>query len=347
VNSKLQQFVRHFFETRGLTPDEGQAEQLQGDGSKRLFWRIPCVESGERFIVLSNFPGDAFSRRENFASVRIGLHLKSKGAPVPEIYASDLDNGWIIMEDLGRLRLQDVLAAGEDPMPLYREIITLLFHLQLKGAEGFDTAWCCQTPYYDHTVMQTYESTYFVEAFLGVYLGLKKDWVELREPFAYVADRLSQSRNFFFLYRDFQSRNILVEHGRIGFVDWQGGRLGPLGYDLASLLIDPYVGLSPETQEAIFHAYEALLRKHDSALADELIRDYPFLVLQRNLQILGAFATLSKIHGKTYFEEYIPSAVQGLTEHLRKMGDPNLTPLRNLMNGLSQNFCLDKPGPAR
>ena len=203
MNSKLQQFVRHFFETRGLTPDEGQAEQLQGDGSKRLFWRIPCVESGERFIVLSNFPGDACSRRENFASVRIGLHLKSKGAPVPEIYASDLDNGWIIMEDLGRLRLQDVLAAGEDPMPLYREIITLLFHLQLKGAEGFDTAWCCQTPYYDHTVMQTYESTYFVEAFLGVYLGLKKDWVELREPFAYVADRLSQSRNFFFLYPRF------------------------------------------------------------------------------------------------------------------------------------------------
>ncbi|MBW2095088.1 MAG: phosphotransferase [Deltaproteobacteria bacterium] len=343
MDTALQHFVHDFLEVRGLTLDGDRMEQLRGDGSKRLFWRIPCLGSDERFIVLSNPPSDSLTRKENVASVRIGMHLKSKGVPVPEIYAFDLDKGWIIMEDLGRMRLQDAVAAGQDPIPVYQEIVALLLYLQLKGAEGFDTRWCCQTPYYDHSVMRIYESNYFRDAFLGLSLGLKKDWMELDPAFEHVAARLSLSRHSFFLYRDFQSRNILVDNGRIGFVDWQGGRLGPLGYDLASLLIDPYVALSPETQETIFQVYADLLRKHDSALADELERDYPFLALQRNLQILGAFATLTKVHGKAYFEEYIPSAVQSLTQRLKEMPDPELSPLKNLMTDLSRNFWLDKP----
>lgn len=339
----LRHFVHDFLEVRGLTPDAARVEQLRGDGSKRLFWRIPCLESDKRFIVLSNPPSDSLARKENVASVQIGTHLKSKGVPVPEIYTSDLDRGWIIMEDLGRVRLQDAVTAGQDPIPVYQEIVALLLHLQLKGAEGFDTGWCCQTPSYDHSVMRAYESNYFRDAFLGLYLDLKQDRPQLETSFEHVAARLSRSQHHFFLYRDFQSRNILVENGRIGFVDWQGGRLGPLGYDLASLLIDPYVTLPLEAQDTIFQVYADLLKKHDSGLADELVRDYPFLALQRNLQILGAFATLTKVHGKAYFEKYIPPAVQSLTHRLKKMRDPELTPLKDLMMDLSRNFWLDKP----
>lgn len=338
----LQHFVRRFLEIRGLHPDEAHMEQLQGDGSKRLFWRIPCVESNERFIVLSNPPSDPFARKENIASVQIGTHLKSKGVPVPAIYASDLRRGWIIMQDLGRMRLQDAVTAGLDPLPVYQEIVSLLLHLQLKGAEGFDTRWCCQTAYYDHSVMRIYESNYFRDAFLGLYLGLKKHWPELESAFEHVANMASRSRTLFFLFRDFQSRNILIENGRIGFVDWQGGRLGPLGYDLASLLLDPYVALPSDTQLVIFRAYTDLLRKHDSALADELERNYPFLALQRNLQMLGAFAALTKVHGKTHFEEYIPPALRTLTELLRQMKDAELSPLKNLATDLGRHFWLDK-----
>ena len=342
MDMALQDFVSRFLETRGLHPDEARVEQLQGDGSKRLFWRIPCVESDDRFIVLSNPPVDTFARKENSASVQIGTHLKSKGVPVPGIYASDLERGWIIMEDLGTMRLQDAIAAGRDSIPVYREIASLLLHLQLEGAEGFDTRWCCQTEYYDHSVMRTYESNYFRDAFLHRYLGIKQEWPELEPAFEHVAARLSQSRHSFFLHRDFQSRNILIENDRIGFVDWQGGRLGPLGYDLASLLIDPYVALPPNTRHTIFQVYEDLLRRYDSTLADELERDYPFLALQRNLQILGAFATLTKVHGKTYFEEYIPPAVQSLAELLGEMRDPELSPLKNLVTDLGHHFWLDK-----
>jgi aminoglycoside/choline kinase family phosphotransferase len=343
MNAATRNFARHFLESRGLTPDESRTEKLQGDGSKRLFWRLFSVEPHASFIFLVNPPMNAETQRENSASVNIGMHLKTKGVPVPEIYAFDLQNGWIIMEDLGRMRLQDVVAAGEDPLPLYREILPMLLHLQLKGAEGFDHRWCCQTRYYDHAVMRGYESDYFREAFLHRYLGLQKQWPELEPAFEYVAQRLARSSRFFFLYRDFQSRNILLHQGSIGFVDWQGGRLGPLGYDLASLLIDPYVALSPENQHTLFQEYRDLLKNHDSGLARELTEHYPFLALQRNLQILGAFATLTQVHGKTYFEEYIPSAVRNLRYRLTQMDHPNLASLKRVMHDVTRHFRLDKP----
>ncbi len=336
MNNALKNFVQDFLEDRGLLPDEAGMETLQGDGSRRLFWRVPCVDSDRRFIILSNPPVDSFAHRENLAYIKIGSHLKSKGIPVPRIYAFEPERGWVIMEDLGRLRLQDVVAGGKDPIPLYRRIVGLLLRMQRDCAEGFETGWCCQTGYYDRSVMRLYESDYFRNAFLGLYLGLEKDWRKLDPAFEYIAGRASRSQNSFFLFRDFQSRNILVDDGRIGFVDWQGGRLGPLGYDLASLLIDPYSSLSSETQGTIFQVYLDLLEKHDPVLADDLVRDFPFLALQRNLQILGAFGNLTRVHGKAYFEAYIPGAMHTLIERLRRMEYPELSPLKELMEQVAE-----------
>jgi N-acetylmuramate 1-kinase len=339
MNNALRSFVRHFLEARDLRPDEPHMELLRGDGSSRLFWRVPCLESKERFIVLLNPPSDTFTRKENLACVQIGNHLKSKGIPVPRIYAFEAPTGWIIMEDLGRSRLQDAVATGRDPIPLYRRVVALLLRMQLDGADGFETGWCCQTGYYDRSVMRMYESNYFRDALLGLYLGLENDWRELEPAFDHIATRASRSKTCYFLFRDFQSRNILVDNGSIGFVDWQGGRLGPLGYDLASLLIDPYAALSPENQDTVFQVYLELLMQHDPLAADELVRDYPYLALQRNLQILGAFANLTKAHGKDYFEAYIPGAVHTLNERLRQMRDPELFPLRSLVKQLNEkNF---------
>jgi N-acetylmuramate 1-kinase len=336
LDDALKDFVRTFLGDQGLQPDEAGMETLRGDGSRRLFWRVPCVDSERRFIVLSNSPVDSFAHRENLAYVQIGNHLKSKGIPVPRIYVFEPERGWVVMEDLGRLRLQDVVAGREDPVPLYRRVVGMLLRMQLECAEGFETGWCCQTGHYDRSVMRLYESDYFRDAFLGLYLGIEKDWRELDPAFEYTAEKASRSRNSFFLFRDFQSRNILVDDGRIGFVDWQGGRLGPLGYDLASLLIDPYTSLSSETQDAIFQTYLNLLEKHDPVLADDLVQAYPYLALQRNLQILGAFGNLTKVHGKGYFKAYIPGAMRTLIGRLRRMEDQELSPLKELMEQLAE-----------
>ncbi|MCP4567900.1 MAG: phosphotransferase, partial [FCB group bacterium] len=185
----------------------------------------------------------------------IGRHLRKKGIPVPEIHQYDLEHGWFIMEDMGKTSLQERVSLEKNPLPIYENVLNHLFLLQTKGAEDFDPSWCCQTERYDSIVMRQYESAYFREAFLHLYLGLKRDWPELEAPFCYLADKASDADNNFFLHRDFQSRNIMFSDDNIGIIDWQGGRIGPLGYDLASLLIDPYTELSVEIREDLYEMY--------------------------------------------------------------------------------------------
>jgi N-acetylmuramate 1-kinase len=335
LDSALRKFTCNFLKDHGCREGQPLIEPLAGDGSKRRFWRAESPGSEERFIVMANPPLDRSAFRENNAYFRIGNHLKSKGVPLPRIYLFSPEEGWFIMEDMGKRSLQQVVEWSKNPLPLYRKVVRELLHLQLKGAEDFDVEWCCQTAKYDRTVMQRDESHYFRDAFLRTYMDFNADWSELEVSFGHLAARASQARSGFFLYRDFQSRNILVHKGRIGLVDWQGGRLGPLGYDLASLLIDPYTALSLHLQKEIYHVYLSLLAKSNPDLVDDVETTFPYLSLQRNLQILGAFAYLSKVLGKVYFEDYIPGALKTLSRLLDELQDPELDPLREVCMTLS------------
>jgi N-acetylmuramate 1-kinase len=336
VDSPLKTFVYGFLKVYGCREGEASIEPLPGDGSQRRFWRVTSPGSEKRFIIMANPPVNHYAYMENNAYLRIGKHLKSKGAPVPRIHLFNPEEGWFIMEDLGRRNLQEVVKASENPLPHYRKVVGELVHLQLKGAGDFNVEWCCQTARYDQTVMRRHESHYFRDAFLGTYMGFNKEWSGLEVSFGHLAKQASKANSGFFLYRDFQSRNILVEKGRIGLVDWQGGRLGPLGYDLASLLIDPYTALSLPIQKEIYQAYLSLLAEHDQGLLQDVEKYYPYLSLQRNLQILGAFAYLSRVRGKVFFEGYIPAALKSLSRLLDEVQDPELDPLREVLTRLPQ-----------
>jgi hypothetical protein len=279
---------------------------------------------------MQNEPRDPKADRENRAYLLIGRHLLEKGVPVPEIYRADLSSGLFIMQDLGDQNLQ-VACGKPDRLSLYREVIGILIRMQIKGSEGFDPRWTCQTERYDRSVMGLYEADYFREAFLGRYLGLKSQWPELSASFELVAEGASRAANHFFLHRDFQSRNIMISGTRIGIIDWQGGRLGPLGYDLASLIIDPYTALSPAEKEEIYRSYVSLLGDREPAWVQPFEDSFPYLAIQRNLQILGAFSYLSKVMGKAYFEAYIPKALESLQGLLEKVPESGLTPLRDLV----------------
>ena len=293
---------------------------------------------------MANPPADDVARRENLAYLMIGRHLRSKGAPLPEIYRYDLEKGWFIMEDMGHMNLQDIVSSGEDPLPIYEKVLHHLFRLQTKGANDFDPKWCCQTERYDRTVMLKYEAHYFRDAFLGRYLGLKGDSPELEAAFSHLAEKASKAGCGFFLHRDFQSRNIMLSKGNIGIIDWQGGRLGPLGYDLASLIIDPYTCLTREQKTEVYHRYLALIKEHNPAWVESFERYYPYLAIQRNLQILGAFSYLTMVMNKPYFEAYIPEAFNTLDGLLHQVKERELSPLRGLVTGLrSHKKILDIP----
>ncbi len=124
----------------------------------------------------------------------------------------------------------------------------------------------------------------------------------------------------YFLHRDFQSRNLLVKDGRLRVVDFQGGRLGPLGYDLAALLIDPYMALNPGWEQEFFLLYLELLQEQVQVDPREFQESYYHLALCRNLQVLGAYGFLTRAKGKDYFARYIPAAVRSLQRRLRERG---------------------------
>jgi len=235
---------------------------------------------------------------------------------------------------MGETSLQETCKGQTEKKQLYERVVEILLRLQTHGAEGFDPGWTCQTERYDRLVMRKYESDYFRDAFLVKYLGLKKDWPELERPFKHLAETSAKAQSVFFLHRDFQSRNIMIDGSRIGILDWQGARIGPLAYDLASLLIDPYVDLSPHEQEHVHSAYLRMLREHHSECEEPLERYFPYIAIQRNLQILGAFSFLSRTRGKTYFEAFIPRALDSLIRLIRDLGDSSLVPLLEVAESL-------------
>ncbi len=293
---------------------------LQGDGSDRKWYRAAC--GGESLIVVEHGPPARKGVSEADAFAAIGRHLKKSGVPVPEIYAYDPPSGIVLLEDLGAIHLQDVIKNEKNRKIInsrYRAVMDQLIIMQINGKEGFNVGNCLETPYYDLDVILNRESRYFAEAFLTGYLGLKVDFHDLADEFNLIAGHALSNQITGFLHRDCQSRNILVRNGSYYFIDFQSGRLGPLQYDLASLLIDPYVELPEDVQQDLLKYYIKQLSDRIAFDTDIFSEVYQYNALNRNLQILGAFAYLSGVKGKTGFRAYIPAAWKSLRARLEKI----------------------------
>ena len=327
-------FIGRFLRDLGFGSGVFGWRAIPGDGSRRRFFRIVPRFSDRTFIAMKNEPVDDLARSENSAYLMIGRHLREKGLPLPQIHACHLEKGWFIMEDLGDISLQQVASRDKDRVSLYKRVVEILISLQIRGSRGFNSAWTCQTETYDVLVMRRYEADYFRDAFLCNYLGMKKEWPELENPFNYLAEKASVAEKEFFLHRDFQSRNIMVSQGRMSVLDWQGGRLGPLAYDLSSLLIDPYTSLSEEERTNIYQYYIELLKDEMPEEIDSVTRSFPYLALQRNLQILGAFSFLTQVRKKTHFKAYIGPALSTLRRLLLDLNEEELYPLKELVLSL-------------
>ncbi len=250
--------------------------------------------------------------------VHLGRHLYHRGVPVPEIYYYDTFSGLVFLEDLGDVHLQQTVRSKNSSAiaAIYKSVIDQLIKLSCNGAEKFDRSWTYQTPDYNRELILEKECRYFLEAFLRTYLGLKVRFSDLAQEFSLLADRALENAANGFMHRDMQSRNIMVKGGKYYFIDFQGGRMGPVQYDLASLLIDPYVDLPDALRLKLFD-YAAHNLPPELGISPQQFRQgCIYCALTRNLQILGAFGHLSKNKGKTYFENYIPAALKTLEKTL-------------------------------
>jgi len=302
---------------------------LKGDGSDRKVYR---VKVGQKTAILVDHPGGRKGvPSENSSFYYIGRHLASRGIHTPAVKDYDQRLGIFLLEDFGEVTLEDWINKKRGNLiGTYKKILKHLVRIQVDGSRGFDPQQCYDTPVYDGLFSWERETEYFIRSFLQGYLGRGKiDSAALTE-FKEIALRVDQEKSRFFLYRDFQSRNIMVLPEDFGFIDFQGGRLGPPQYDLASLLIDPYVGLSRTVQEKLITYYLQELSKKMANPASDFRTHYRIIGFQRNLQILGAFSFLSLVKRKAYFETYIPEAVKNLKgwvtndlfrsyRHLRKL----------------------------
>ncbi len=313
-----------------------QLEKLAGDGSDRQWHR--ATFKGRSFILSDHdicLPGSEEIRQLN-AFVQIGRHLFSKGIPVPRILSHDTLSGIVILEDLGNLHLETLVQQTNDDqttLNLYHKVIDLMVEFSSKGSQGFQREWTCQTETYSKELILEKECRYFIEAFIRNYLNRDVSFKDFNSEFNHIADHALKNSVTGLMHRDMQSRNIMVKNSRVFFIDFQSARIGPLQYDLASLLIDPYVLLDDQIKINLLQYTTRALKLTGEAKLN-FLDSFQYCCLTRNLQFLGAFAFLSQIKLKKKFESYIPIAVKSLKDIVTGLDTKKIPKLTKLIQTL-------------
>lgn len=312
-------------------------EPLAGDGSDRCWFRA-C--HGEKTLILSDHgicldPSETLTQLKAF--VAIGNHLSAKQIPVPKILGHDALSGQVVVEDLGDVHLSSLVIDNKNPefaLRLYQQVIDHLIDFSQKGIQGFNTDWTCQTPAYSKQLILEKECAYFMTAFVQNYLKKELDFETYEKEFSYIADNALEHGFHGLMHRDMQSKNIMVKEHQVYFIDFQSARIGPLQYDLASLLIDPYVRLSPEIKHRLVSYTLSRLGISSGPQKTEFTRCYHFCCLTRNLQFLGAFAYLVQVKGKSQFKAHIPAAIASLKALIQDMDPLPIQGLRKFITTL-------------
>jgi aminoglycoside/choline kinase family phosphotransferase len=301
-----QLFARHF----GSEPESTTALQGELGGSGRRILRLRSA-SASAIGVLHD------GREENVAFLSFSRHFRALGLPVPEIYAEDLARGAYLQQDLGDTTLYQFLQANRDGKALsptaisaYRKVVEMLPRFQVLGGQALDYSVCYPRAAFDRQSM-AWDLNYFKYYFLRL-AGIAFSEQALENDFEQLTKFLLQAPSNFFLYRDFQSRNVMLVNGGPYFVDYQGGRRGALQYDIASLLFDAKADLPPAMRESLLEHYLNALAGLHSFDRGEFLRYYPAFVLVRILQALGAYGYRGYFERKPHFLRSIPFAIANL-----------------------------------
>ena len=314
--------------------DNVSASPLKGDGSDRQWHRI----ASEHFSLIMADHGirEHKATAEVDSFIAINRHLSANGVNVPKLYHAEPFSGLVFMEDLGDIHLQHhTRQKSEDVLvDIYKRVIDALVHMSVSCAKGFSPSFAYQTSGYNQQLILEKECRYFLDAFLAGYLRLDIPYARLENDFNDLAEKALSSSFSGFMHRDFQSRNIMYHDDKFYFIDYQGGRIGPLQYDLASLLLDPYVALPfPLHPILVDHAVNAL-SSFEMTNPDMFRKGYIYCSLTRNLQILGAFGFLTKVKAKPFFDQFIPAAVRSLKYSLGRTLPGELQDLKAVVNEL-------------
>lgn len=287
-------------------------EPLKADGSARQLYRL---KGGNRSVIGVFGP----DKLENRAFLEFSAHFRREKLPVPEIYAADQAQNIYIEEDLGDTTLFGYLTAeraGAPALPpqamaAYKKVLAALPRFQAQVQRGLDLGFCYPRASFDRQSIM-WDLNYFKYYFLKL-AKIPFNEAKLEDDFVKFTDLLLEAPSEYFLYRDFQSRNIMLKNGEPWFIDYQGGRRGARHYDVASLLYDGKADLPPETREELRDYYIGAAGL-DKA---EFMRHYPAFVYVRIMQAMGAYGLRGFYERKTHFLLSVPFAVRNIEWLLR------------------------------
>ncbi|MGA9058143.1 MAG: phosphotransferase, partial [Terriglobia bacterium] len=290
----------------------GRVQPLQGElgGSGRKIIRL----ASEQFSAI----GILYDvREENIAFLEFSRHFRRHGLPVPEIYAEDLSHGAYLEEDLGDTTLFEFLSknrVGENIAPeaveAYRKVVAVLPRFQIEAGRDLNYKVCYPRSSFDRQSM-AWDLNYFKYYFLRL-ATIPFNEQALEDDFGRLTKFLLSADHNYFLYRDFQSRNVMWRDGQPYFVDYQGGRRGALQYDIASLLYDGKADLPPELRQQLLDHYLDTLAGFIKLEREAFMQHYYAYVYVRIMQALGAYGFRGFYERKTHFLQSVPYALKSL-----------------------------------
>ena len=290
-------------------------EQLPIAGSNRQYYRIKSEHQSLIGVI-------GTSTEENNAFIYMAKHFQNAGLPVPKLIAHSSDKQSYLQEDLGNIALFDLItqrtATGDlssDAIHLLHQTMQALPRFQFEGAKDFDFNQCYPQPTFNRRTIM-WDLNYFKYCFLkSTSLDFQEDLLE--DDFERLADTLLLTTDNAFMYRDFQSRNVMIHDGKPTFIDFQGGRKGPIYYDLASFLWQAKANFTDKERTLFIDTYIEALRPYASISREEFNKNLIYFVLFRTIQVLGAYGYRGYFERKEHFIQSIPYAINNLRELLK------------------------------
>jgi aminoglycoside/choline kinase family phosphotransferase len=305
------EILKKLFEEHFHLPVE-KIQPLQGElgGSGRNILRL----SSGKVTAIGILYG---VREENLAFLSFSRHFRRHGLPVPEIYAEDLSEGAYLEEDLGDTTLFEFLsknrsgdAIAPEVIEAYRKVVGVLPRFQVEAGRNLDYSVCYPRGSFDRQSIN-WDLNYFKYYFLRL-AAIPFSEQALEDDFGRLTDFLLTAPSDYFLYRDFQSRNIMLRDGNPYFVDYQGGRKGALQYDIASLLFDAKADLPPAVRQQLLDGYLDALESFIDLDREAFLSHYYAYVYVRILQALGAYGFRGFYERRIHFLQSVPYALKNL-----------------------------------
>jgi aminoglycoside/choline kinase family phosphotransferase len=338
--------LKRLFEQHFRSP-VGRVQPLQGElgGSGRNIVRL-ASETASAIGILYDV------REENAAFLEFSRHFRRHGLPVPEIYAEDLSHGAYLEEDLGDTTLFEFLSnnrAGESIAPqaieAYRKVVAVLPRFQIEAGRDLNYKVCYPRSSFDRQSI-AWDLNYFKYYFLKL-AGIPFNEQALEDDFGRLTKFLLSAGRDYFLYRDYQSRNVMLRDGRPFFLDYQGGRKGALQYDVASLLYDAKADLPPQLRQQLLDHYLERLAGFIQLEREVFMQHYYAYVYVRIMQALGAYGFRGFYERKIHFLQSVPYALKNLRWLLHQVELPIALPaLMDAFKGMLASEKLQSLAPA-